>query len=489
MHQQPSSAEAAEDRPGLVARAALRLTAWTERWIPDAFIFALLATVLVFAAALIWTPSTPFQVIDSWGNGFWDLIPFTLQMSLIIITGHVLATSAPMRKAIRAIAGWAATPRGAVALVTFFALVTSWFNWGFSLIFSAVLAREVARRVAGVDYRALAAASLLGIGSIWAQGLSGSAALQMATPGALQPQIREIVAAGGVVPGGIIPFKDTIFLWQSLASVVIEIIVVVLVMWLATPPAAKAKTARALGIELAESDAEPRTQDSGPRTQDSGPRPPGAWLEHSPLLNILIVAMGAVYLFRYFDRAAEPLNALSVNIINFSFLMIGILLHRTPARLMHAVAAATPAVWGVILQFPFYAGIAAIITTTHLNERLANAFVSISSPYTFPAVVAIYSAVLGVFVPSGGSKWVIEAPYVMAAAHELKVHLGWVVASYDLGEAIANLLQPFWMLPTLGMLGLRARDVMGYTFIVALALFPLVILLVTLLGATLSYPL
>ena len=177
-----------------------RLTAWTERWIPDAFIFALLATVLVFIAALVWTPSSPLQVVDAWGNGFWDLIPFTLQMSLIIITGHVLATSAPMGKAIRAIAGWPQTPRGAVALVTFFALATSWFNWGFSLVFSAVLAREVARRVEGVDYRALAAASMLGIGSIWAQGLSGSAALQMATPGALQPQIRDIVAAGGIVP-------------------------------------------------------------------------------------------------------------------------------------------------------------------------------------------------------------------------------------------------------------------------------------------------
>jgi short-chain fatty acids transporter len=472
-----------EERPGLVARAALRLTAWTERWIPDAFIFALLATVLVFAAALIWTPSTTGQVIDAWGGGFWDLIPFTLQMSLIIITGHVLATSAPMRAAIRSIAGWASTPRGAVALVTFFAMFTSWFNWGFSLIFSAVLAKEVARRVNGVDYRALAAASLLGIGSIWAQGLSGSAALQMATPGALQPQIREIVAAGGLVPGGMIPFRNTIFLWQSLASVAIEIVVVVLVMWLATPPPNKAKTAAALGVDLR--DAEP----ASPKPQVPSPLPPGQLLEHSPVLNVVIVLMGVAFLFRYFQRAPEPLNALTVNILNFAFLMIGILLHRTPARLMRAVANATPAVWGVVLQFPFYAGIAAIITTTHLNERLANAFVSISTQQSFPAVVAIYSAVLGVFVPSGGSKWVIEAPYVMAAAHELKVHLGWIVASYDLGEALANLLQPFWMLPTLGMLGLRARDVMGYTFIVALALAPVVLLLVTLLGATLPYPL
>ena len=151
-----------DEQPGVVARAALRLTAWTERWIPDAFIFALLATVLVFIAALVWTPSSPFQVIDAWGSGFWDLIPFTLQMSLVIITGHVLATSRPMGRVIRTIAGWPSTPRAAVALVTFFALASSWFNWGFSLIFSAVLAREVARRVRGIDYRALAAASFSG---------------------------------------------------------------------------------------------------------------------------------------------------------------------------------------------------------------------------------------------------------------------------------------------------------------------------------------
>jgi short-chain fatty acids transporter len=471
------------DEPtGFVARAALRLTAWTERWVPDAFIFALLATVIVLIAAIVWTPSTPLQVIDAWGNGFWDLITFTLQMALIIITGHVLATSAPMGRAIRAIAAWPATPRGAVALVAFFAMFSSWFNWGFSLIFSAVLARAVARRVSGVDYRALAAASMLGLGSIWAQGLSGSAALQMATPGALQPQIRDIVAAGGLVPGGIIPFRHTIFLWQSLVSVLIEIILVTIVMCLATPPAAKAKTAALLGIDLGTGE----LQTPSPRPQAPSP---GAYLEHSPLLNIAIAAFGVIYLVRYFNRAPEPLNAITINILNFAFMIAGVMLHKTPARLMHAVQGAVPAVWGVILQFPFYAGIAAIITTTHLNERLANAFVSISAPQTFPAVVAIYSAVLGVFVPSGGSKWVIEAPYVIAAAHELKVHLGWVVASYDLGEAIANLLQPFWMLPTLGMFGLRARDVMGFTFIVALALAPVVLLLVTLLGATLPYPL
>ncbi|OFW44793.1 MAG: hypothetical protein A3J29_20005 [Acidobacteria bacterium RIFCSPLOWO2_12_FULL_67_14b] len=469
-----------EERLGLVGRAALALTAWTERWVPDAFIFALLGTAIVVVAALVWTPATAGQVVDAWGAGFWGLIPFTLQMSLIIITGHVLATSTPMRKVIVTIARWPQTPRGAVALVAFFAMASSWFNWGFSLIFSAVLAREVARRVPRVDYRALAAASFAGLGSIWAQGLSGSAALQMATPGALQPAIRTIVAADGLVPGGIIPFADTIFLWQSLVSVLVEIVVVTLVMWLATPPAGRARTASDLGIDLTERE---------PAAPAGTNVPPGAWLEHSTILPIVVVVLGGAYLVRYFSRAPEALNAINLDIVNLSFLLLGFLLHRTPARLMRAVQDATPAVWGVLLQFPFYAGIAAIITSTHLSERLAELFVSLSTPTTFPALVALYSAVLGVFVPSGGSKWVIEAPYVMAAAHSLKVHLGWMVVSYDLGEALANLIQPFWMLPVLGMLGLRARDVMGYTFVVFLALTPVVLILVTLLGLTLAYPL
>jgi short-chain fatty acids transporter len=471
------------EQPGPVARAALALTDWTERWLPDAFIFALLATLIVIVAALTATASSPLQVVDAWGRGFWELIPFTLQMALIIITGHVLATSPPMGRVIRTIASLPRSPRGAVALVTFFTLASSWFNWGFSLVFGAVLAIEVARRVEGVDYRALAAASVLGVGSIWAQGLSGSAALQMATPGALQPQIRDIVAHGGLVPGGIISFRHTIFLWQSLASVAVEMVVVTFVMWLATPPAGRGRTARDLGIDLG------RPPEHGAEKAALNTLPPGQRLEHSPVLTWFVVALGGAYLVHYFMQADEPLNALNLNILNLAFLMLGFVLHGTPARLARAVQDATPAVWGVILQFPFYAGIAGIITATHLNEQVANMFVRVSTPATYPPIVALYSSILGVFVPSGGSKWVIEAPYVIEAAHTLKVHLGWVVASYDLGEALANLVQPFFMLPILGLFKLGARDIMGYTMVVFLALAPVVLILVTVLGMTLTYPL
>jgi short-chain fatty acids transporter len=182
-------------------------------------------------------------------------------------------------------------------------------------------------------------------------------------------------------------------------------------------------------------------------------------------------------------------SAITLDRLNLFFLALGFLLHRTPARLMRAFRDAVPPTWGVILQFPFYGAIAGIITDTHLNARIAAVFTSVATPGSFPALIAAYSAVLGVFVPSGGSKWVLEAPYVMQAAHNLHVHLGWMVAVYDLGEALANLVQPFWMLPVLGLFGLKARDVMGYTFLVFLVLTPLVLVLVTLLSLTLPYPL
>lgn len=489
---EPERARVDGEPEGRLSRVAAAFTRFAERWVPDAFVFALAATVLVVVAGLVLrtktvgAPAATREVMLAWGRGFWSLMPFTLSMAMVIITGYVLATTRPVYRAIAALAAIPRDPRRAIAMVAVFAMASSWFNWGFSLIFSAMLAKEVARRVRGVDYRAVAASAFLGLGSVWAQGLSGSAALQMATATALPKEIREVVRGpGGLVPGGIIPLTHTIFLWQSLLSVAVELVVVTLVVTLAAPSARTARTAEDLGISL------------GPSPLDAPPPPkrgtPGEWLEHRPILNVLVVAVAGTYLAFHFRESVRNgtgvLNALTLDTLNLLFLTFGVLLHGTPARLMRAVREATPGVWGVILQFPFYAGIAAVMVSSGLSERVAHFFVTVAGPRSFPAVIAVYSAVLGVFVPSGGSKWVIEAPYVMQAAHGLHVHLGWMVAVYDLGEALANLVQPFWMLPILGLFGLRARDVMGYTFLVFLVLVPVVLVLVTVLGATLSYPL
>jgi short-chain fatty acids transporter len=466
---------------GVVSRVALSFTAWAERWIPDAFVFALLATLLVFAAGLAVTHDSPLALVDAWGRGFWELVPFTMQMVLIIVTGYVLASSGPVAAVIDRLARAPRSARSATLMIAVFSMATAWVNWGFSLIFSALLARETARHRPEADYRALAASSFLGLGSVWAQGLSGSAALQMATAGALQPKVREIVDHGGLVPGGIIPLRNTIFTWQSLTSVAIEIVLVGAIAWAYTPPADRARTAAALGVTLS-----PPAVEGTPASRGATL---GERLEASPVLGLAVVALGFVSLASTLWHASDRLAAINVNTINFAMLMTGFALHRTPARFMRAVREATPATWGVILQFPFYAGIAGVITYTALGARIAHLFVDVSSRVTFPPLVALYSIVLGVFVPSGGGKWVIEAPYLLQAAHDLHAPLGWTVAVYDLGEATANLVQPFWMVPTLALLGLRARDVMGFTFVVFLVLAPVVVGLVTALGATFGYPL
>jgi short-chain fatty acids transporter len=301
----------------------------------------------------------------------------------------------------------------------------------------------------------------------------------MATPSAMPPAIREIVSHGGLVPDGVVGLEHTIFLWQSLLSVAIEIPLVCALLYFATPTGPRARDAKALGIDLG----------AAPSARVQPHEPSRDWLEHSRLLNLLLAALAIAYFVHHFAKAEQVLAAINFNLINLFFLTLGVLAHGTPARLMNAFRAATPGAWAIILQYPFYAGIAAIVAKTHLNSLIARWFVSLSTAHTFPALIAIYSAALGILVPSGGSKWVIEAPYVMAAAHELQVHLGWMVAVYDLGEALANLVQPFWMLPVLGLLGLRARDVMGYTFLVFLVLAPVVLALVTVLSRTLPYPL
>jgi len=472
---------------GRLERFALAMTAIAERWIPDAFVFALVGTGVVLALA--WAQGAGVgPIVKAWGDGFWSLVPFTLQMAMIVIGGTIVAIAPPVQRAIDVVARWPATARQGTVLVAVVSMTTSWINWGFGLLISAFLARATARTLAQrgvrVDYRMLCAMVLVGLGTVWAQGLSGSAALQMATPGMLPAGLRAVIAGRDpsghpIVPGGGIGLRDTIFLWQSFASVAIEIAVVsVVVAWM-TPGAARARTAADLGVDLT----------PPPPAADSGPRLPGQWLEHQAWLGRLVGALGAASIGLSLWSAPHFAAAVTLNTINLSFLVVAMLLHGSPARLQTAFRQAAPATSGLLLQFPFYGAIAQVMTDTRLSERIAHLFTDVATPATYPALVALYSAVLGVFVPSGGSKWVIEAPYVIGAAHALHVHLGWMVAVYDLGEALANLVQPFWMVPVLGLLGVRARDVMGVTWALALVLLPLVLALVTAFGLTLSYPL
>lgn len=463
------------EETGTLSRLAVRMSNFSERWFPEAFIFALIALVVVAAAALA-IGASPASVTREFGSGFWDLIPFAMQMAFVAIGGYVVATAPVAHRLISRIASVPSTGPKAIALIATVSTVSSLFNWGFSLIFSGLLARQMARRDdLKLDYRAAGAAAFMGLGSVWALGISSSAAQLQANPDSIPKDLMPVT--------GVIPFRDTIFLWQSMLIAAVMILVVVTVAYFSAPRGEQVRDARRLGVDLDTEEEEKLP----PRSR------PGEWLEYSPLLSVLVVALGAGWVVQEF-AGSDPLVAISgLNTYNLIFLLLGMVLHWRPRSFLSAVAKAVPATSGVLIQFPIYASIAAIMTRPtngaghSVADYITQAFTALSSAAPFPFVVGVYSAVLGFFIPSGGGKWLIEAPYVMDAANDLHANLGWTVQVYNVAESLPNLINPFWMLPLLGILKLRARHLVGFTFLQLLFLAPLALTLLTVLSYTLGY--
>ncbi|MEB3791700.1 short-chain fatty acid transporter [Acinetobacter sp. IK40] len=461
-------------QPALLERFALRISNWSEKWFPDSYIFALLGVIIVsFAAICIGAPVQ--DVASSFGNGFWSLIPFTLQMTMLIIVGYVVSVSAPVKKLIQMMARIPHSGRSAIVLVATTSLLISLVNWAVSTILTALLVIALAKRKElHMDYRAAAAAAIIGMGATWALGISSSAAQLQANKASLPESIYNLT--------GVIPFTETIFLWQSMLMTLILVIVSIAIAYWSAPKGNNVKTMQDFELDF---DEEEKTEVKSTR--------PGDWLENSPLLTIVVVALGLIWMFIEFSKTNPIIAISSLNTYNFVFLMLGLALHRTPRNFLNAVSQAVPAVSGILIQFPLYGSIAFIMTQAlnsedlSLSHYIAEFFVSIASKETFAIVMGIYSAVLGFFVPSGGGKWIIEAPYVMQAANDLQVHLGWSVQIYNAAEALPNLINPFFMLPMLGILKLKAKDVIGFTVTQLVVHLPLVLFLLWILGRTLSY--
>ena len=426
-----------------LAQIGVALSDWSERWFPDPLVFALLGIVVVFLIGLA-AGEKPAALAIQGGKGFWSLIPFTMQMVMIIIGGYVVGSSPLVQGLMHRLAAVPQTPRQAILLVAIFSELTALISWGMSPIVSGLLVRELTRRIKGLDYRAAGAAAYVGGATVWALGLSSSAAMLMATPSAIPSRLLAI--------SGLIPLTRTVFLWPSLMTAAVIMLLGISVAWLSAPPPSRARTAESYGLRW-----QPFRFHLEPRTK------PGEWLEYSPLLTILVSALLCIYLIDLFRTSPQgALAALDLNTFNLIFLTAGLLLQWRPKRFLAAVMEVVPGTTGVIIQFPLYAVIFGMIVGTGLSDKAARLLTSISTHSTFALLVALYSATLGVFIPSGGSKWVIEAPYVLQAAIDHHVNLGWVVQIYNASESLPNLVNPFFMLPLLGILRLRARDLAGY---------------------------
>lgn len=463
-----------DNSQNILQRFALKVSDWSEKWFPDSYIFALLGVVIVALAAM--AIGAPIQSVAlSFGNGFWSLIPFTMQMCMLIVVGYVVSVSKPVGMLIDKLAKIPTSGRNAIVMVAMVSLSVSLINWAMSTVLTALLVIALAKRKElNMDYRAAAAAAIIGMGATWALGISSSAAQLQANKASLPEPIYNLT--------GVIPFTETIFLPQSMIMTGVLIIVSIAIAFWSAPKGNSIKTIDDFSIGFEDE-----------KKQSPVQKRPGDWLENSLILSILIVALGLIWMFNEFGKSNPIIAISSLNTYNFIFLMLGIALHGTPRNFLNAVSKAVPAISGVLIQFPLYGSIAFIMTSAmngqdlSLSHYIAEFFVSIASKETFAIVMGLYSAILGFFIPSGGGKWIIEAPYVMQAAHDLKVHLGWSVQIYNAAEALPNLINPFFMLPMLGILKLKAKDVIGFTVTQLVFHLPLVLFLLWILGRTLTY--
>lgn len=412
-----------------LSRPATRLM---ERWLPDAFIFVIVLTLVAALAAMLTQGTAPLALVEMWGNGFWALLQFAMQMLLVLVTGFILASSPPVRRILERIAGLARSRGSAILLVSLVSLAASWLNWGFGLVVGAIFAKEVARQVR-VDYRLLVASAYSGF-VIWHGGLSGSIPLTIATEGHFtEGQI------------GVVPTSATIFSVWNLAIVAAIVIVVPLVNRLMLP------------LEHEQVLVDPARLEDRPSGMVHAPTP-AERLENSPVLMWLIGVPGLIWLAVYFAGG----GGINLNVVNFLFLFLGILCHGTPRSLLASLDEAVRGGAGIVIQFPFYAGIMAIMTDSGLAASLSEWFVSISTADTLPFWSFISAGIVNVFVPSGGGQWAVQAPVMLPAAEALGADIAHVVMGVAWGDAWTNLLQPFWALPMLGIAGLKPRDIMGF---------------------------
>ncbi len=418
-----------------------------ERWIPSALTFAIVLTLIVAVLAMTLTRTSPVDVVLGWGDGLAGLLAFMTQMCLILLLGYMLANTRPVQKLLRRLARVPRTAGFAYVFVFVIAAVASLITWGLGLIVGTLLAREIAvearKRGLKVHFPLLVASGYSGF-VVWHMGYSGSGPLTAATPDSfLAPSLG----------GEVLPISETTFsTWNMLAALAVIVVVAVL-MFLVRPkqndPVYELPD-RVGSEEVDEYDDEVVT--------------PADRIDASRILTLIVGIGLAIYLVVHFVRG----GTLTLDIVNWSFLALILLLVRNPFELIHLTKKAASNVGEILLQFPLYAGILGIMSSSGLIQLFSDAFVSIATPMTFGGLALLSAGIVNFFVPSGGGQFAVQGPIMLDAANQLGVDPSIAVMAVAYGDQWTNMIQPFWALPVLAIAGLKMRDILGYTFITML---------------------
>lgn len=418
-----------------------------ERFIPSALVFAIVLTLVVAILALLLTDTGPVEVTRGWGEGLSGLLEFMTQMALILLLGHTLANTGPVRRLLASLGGLPRTALQGYLFVFAVAAVASLITWGLGLVVGVLLAVEVARqgREKGLElhFPMLVAAGYSGY-VIWHMGYSGSGTLTAATEGSfIAEQLGETV-----------PIAETTFAWWNILAIVATILAVGIGLALVAPRA---------GDRIIEMKADARYDDD--IAIDDEVVTPADRVDASRVLTLLVgLALVAYLVIHYADGGTATLD-----VVNWTFLALIFLLVRSPLELIALVKNAASNVGEILLQFPLYAGIMGIMATSGLITVFSDFIVDTAGPSTFGVLAFLSAGVVNFFVPSGGGQFAVQGPVMLDAGARLGVDPSVTIMAIAYGDQWTNMIQPFWALPVLAISGLKIRDILGYTLVTLLA--------------------
>ncbi|MBK7949688.1 MAG: short-chain fatty acid transporter [Deltaproteobacteria bacterium] len=427
------------------------------RWIPDSFVVAILLTLLTFFLAVTVAGEPPLDAVLAWGDSVWHLLAFTNQITLTLLLGFALANTPAMRALLVRCAGIVRSPTGGYVVACWITGVCSLVSWGLALIASGIASRAIGehcrRHDIPVHYPLLTASSFSGF-VIWHQGLSSSIGLSVASPGHfLEAQM------------GLLEMSQTIFSAWNVGLVLAVLLTLPFVMSRLHPrdPAAVEPMPDPIGgrEERTRDGATLEAEDARPAVDTTAVGTPAERVEDSRLLGAAIVLLGAVYLFQHFFVRER---GLSLDVFNLGFLLAGIALAGSPIRYMRIIVEGGRVAVPLLLQYPFYAGIAGLMAETGLARMIVEQFIRFADADTLPLFGFLSGGLLNLFVPSGGGQWALQGPILIAAALEIGADLPRTTMSVVLGDQWTNLIHPLTLTPIVLVAQIPLRKIMPYTF-------------------------
>jgi len=423
-----------------IKRLTLVFTNMTQNYLPDAYIFAILLTLVTFISGIALMGYTPMQMANFWGDGLWNLNNFAMQMALVLIFGFTLAKTYVVHNLLAKISSFAKNQNQAIILLTLIAVAGCYINWGFGLIVSALLAVEFARKLKTLNYGLFIAAAYSGF-LVWHGGLSGSVPLKLTNP---NDSIKSILG------NETFDLSNTIFSSFNLTILIAMVITLVLTNYLMSR-----FSKQSMSVDFDEVKFEMKRVKGG----NFATR-----LENSVILNFLLVTLGLVYLIPTILEKGIGLNTMII-----IFMLLGLIFHGTSKNFLNSFNESVRDSSGILLQFPFYAGIMAMMSGSGMAQALSEFFISISNENTFLFFTYISAAIVNFFVPSGGGQWALQAPIILPAAKELGISLSDASMAIAWGDAWTNMVQPFWALPLLSAARCELRQMMTYSLVIFLS--------------------